>query len=406
MFTEFYYRLRQHGLKVSITEWLTLMRAVSEGHSRADLSHFYHLARALLVKRESQYDLYDQVFAEYFRGIEQTFDVSDELLQWLQDPELPRKLSEEELAAIKAMDFDELRKTFEERLQDQDERHDGGSKWIGTGGTSPFGYGGKNPAGIRIGGPGGQRSAVQVAEDRRFRNLRSDLILDTRQIGMALRRLRRLGKEGHEEVLDLDATIDSSARNGGDIDLVFGPERKNRVKLLLLMDVGGSMDPHTRLCERLFSAAHAASHFKVFESRMFHNCPYEYLFSDMQQRKGDPTADVLKRLDATWSIVFVGDAWMSPYELTHVGGAIDLFHNNRVPGIEWLRRLRERCPRSVWLNPEPPRIWQAPSVRIVRSVFPMYELTLDGLRDAVDTLCGRKANEPDLDGDLWGTRIN
>lgn len=166
------------------------------------------------------------------------------------------------------------------------------------------------------------------------------------------------------------------------------------------------MDPHTQLCEQLFSAAHAASHFKAFESRMFHNCPYDVLFTDMQQRHGEPTAEVLARLDSSWSIVFVGDAWMSPYELTHVGGAIDLSYDNRVAGIEWLRKLRERCPRSVWLNPEPPQIWQAPSIRFVRSVFPMYELTLDGLRDAVDTLAGRHANEPDAADDFWSAAIH
>lgn len=395
MFGGFFYHLRARGLKVTLTEWLTLMRALAEGHSRADLSHFYHLARALLIKRETQYDLYDQAFAEHFRGLETHFDITDELLEWLADPELPRNLSEEEMAALKALDLDELRKQFEERLKEQDEAHHGGSKWVGTGGTSPFGHGGFNPAGVRVGGQGRNRSAVQVATDRRFKNLRSDRVLDTRQIGMALRRLRKLGKSG-PEILDLDATIDACAKNAGEIDLIFGPERKNRIKLLLLMDVGGSMDPHSMLCERLFSAAHAASHFKAFESRMFHNCPYEYLFTDIYYRKGEATHEVLKRIDDSWSVVFVGDAWMSPYELTHVGGAIDLFHNNRDTGIDWLRRFREKCPGSVWLNPEPKRIWNAPSIRMVRSLFPMFELTLDGLKDAVDTLGGRRANEPGL----------
>ena len=274
MFGGFLHTLRGSGLGVTLTEWLTLIRALAEGHIRADLAHFYHLARAILVKSEHQYDLYDRAFAAYFRGIENLFEIDEELLRWLENPELPRSLSPEELAALRALDFDELRETFRERLEEQKERHDGGDRWIGTGGTSPFGHGGQNPAGIRIGGPGGGRSAVQVAEERRFRNLRSDRVLDTRQIGMALRRLRRLGKDG-PEILDLDATIDKSARDGGEIDLVFGPERKNRIKLLLLIDVGGSMDPHAELCERLFSAAHAAQHFQSFETRLFHNCPYE-----------------------------------------------------------------------------------------------------------------------------------
>lgn len=394
MFTDFLYHLRACGLKVSTTEWLALVEALARGHERANLVVFYHLARSLLVKKEALYDLYDQAFASYFRDVEHHFDVNEEVLAWLENPKLPRPLTEEERAALEALDLDELRRRLEERLQEQKERHDGGSRYVGTGGTSPFGHGGTNPAGIRIGGPGGGRSAVQVAEDRRFRNLRADRILDTRQIGMALRRLRRLGKEDGLEELDVDATIDRSARNGGDIDLVFAPPRKNRVKLLLLVDVGGSMDPHADVSERLFSAAHAANHFRRFESRFFHNCIYERIYSDIFHRRGERTEELLKRIDRRWSVIFVGDAWMSPFELTHAGGAIDLFYNNREPGISWLKRFRERCPRSVWLNPEPQRIWRAPSIRLIRSIFPMFELTLDGLADAVDTLCGRRPNLP------------
>lgn len=262
MFTDFLYHLRSHGLKVSLTEWLPLLRALAEGHARSNLNVFYHLARSLLVKRETEYDLYDRAFAEYFQGVEGQFDVSEELLEWLADPILPRELTPEEIAALKALDLDELRKRFEERLAEQQERHDGGDRWIGTGGTSPFGHGGTNPAGVRVGGAGGGRSAVQLASERRFRNLLSDRVLDTRQIGMALRRLRQLGKDQRWEELDLEATIDRSAKNGGEIDLVFGPPRKNRLKLFLLIDVGGSMDPHADLCERLFSASHAANHFQ------------------------------------------------------------------------------------------------------------------------------------------------
>ncbi|MEL7062063.1 MAG: VWA domain-containing protein [Acidobacteriota bacterium] len=329
MFGGFLFHLRSRGLAVSLTEWLTLVRAMAEGHSRADLSHFYHLARALLVKRETHYDLYDRAFAEYFRDVDGRFDVTDELLAWLENATLPRALSDEERAALEAMDLEALRETFAQRLREQTERHDGGSRWIGTGGTSPFGHGGTNPAGIRVGGSGGGRSAVQVAGDRRFANLRTDRVLDTRSIGLALRRLRRLGKDEGVEELDLDASIDASARAGGEIEMVFAPPRRNRVKLLLMMDVGGSMDPHSRLCERLFSAAHAASHFKTFSSRYFHNCPYGRVWTDMEQGDGEPTADLLKRLDASWTLIFVGDAWMSPFELTHAGGAIALDHQNR-----------------------------------------------------------------------------
>jgi uncharacterized protein with von Willebrand factor type A (vWA) domain len=391
MFVDFFYHLRAYGLRVTITEWLTLMRALAEGHGRADLGVFYHLARCLVVKRETDYDAYDRAFASFFMDLEDQFEIDDELLSWLQDPKLP-EISDEDRAKLEALDLEELREKFKERLAEQDARHDGGNKWIGTGGTSPFGHGGENPAGIRIGGGGGGRSAVQVAGSRQFRNLRSDRILDTRQIGMALRRLKKLDKAEGPEELDLEQTIHKSARNGGEIDLVFGPPRRNRIKLLLLMDVGGSMDPHTMLCERLFSAAHAANHFKKFEHRFFHNCVYEKLYTDIARWRGDLTSHMLKNIDHTWSVVFVGDAWMSPYELTHSGGAIDYYHNNTDTGLSWLRRIRERCPSSIWLNPEPRKIWNAPTIHIIRQVFPMFELTLDGLAEAVDVLRGTRPN--------------
>ncbi len=391
MFVDFFYHLRGHGLRVTITEWLTLMRALAGGHSRADLTVFYHLARSVLIKKETDYDAYDQAFASFFMDIERHFDINDEVLEWLLDPKLP-EISEEDRAKLEALDLDELRERFQELLKEQDERHDGGNRWIGTGGTSPFGHGGEHPTGVRIGGAGGGRSAVQIAGDRQFRNLRSDRVLDTRQIGVALRRLRRLDKDDGPEELDLDETIDQSARNGGDIDLVFGPPKRNRIKLLLLMDVGGSMDPHTLLCERLFSAAHAANHFKKFEHKFFHNCVYEKLYDDIARWRGETTTQVLKRLDHTWSVVFVGDAWMSPYELTYSGGAIDYYHNNSDSGLQWLRRIRERCPNSVWLNPEPQKIWNAPTIHLIRQVFPMYQLTLDGLAEAIDVLRGVRPN--------------
>lgn len=391
MFIDFFFHLRGYGLKVTITEWLGLMRALAEGHARADLSVFYHLARCLLVKRESDFDTYDRAFASFFTDIEDQFDLDEELLGWLANPVLP-EISDADRAKLEALELEALREKFLERLKEQKERHDGGSKWIGTGGTSPFGQGGEHPTGIRVGGGGGGRSAVQVAGSRRFRNLRSDRILDTRQIGVALRRLRRLDKDDGPEELNIDLTIDKSARNAGEIDLVFAPPRRNRIKLLLLIDVGGSMDPHTLLCERLFSAAHAANHFKKFKSRFFHNCVYEKLYTDIARWKGEPTSQVLKELDHTWSVVFVGDAWMSPYELTYSGGALDYYHQNQDTGLAWLKRFRERCPSSVWLNPEPRKIWNAPTIHIIRQVFPMYPLTIDGLTEAIDVLRGLRPN--------------
>jgi uncharacterized protein with von Willebrand factor type A (vWA) domain len=391
MFVDFFYHLRDFGLKVSTTEWLSLMQALGRGHARADLNTFYHLARCLLIKRESDYDTYDRAFASFFDGIETMPDLSEKLLQWLENPILP-DISGEDREKIRAFDLDELASRFRELLKEQKERHDGGSRWIGTGGTSPFGHGGEHPTGIRVGGAGGGRSAVQVAGSRRFRNLRSDRILDTRQIGVALRRLKRLDKDEGPEELDLNSTIDQSARNCGEIELVFGPPRRNRIKLMLMMDVGGSMEPYTELCERLFSAAHAANHFKKFEHRFFHNCVYNRLYTDMQQLKGHPTGEVLKKLDHTWSIVFVGDAWMAPSELTHVSGAIGFGHRNSTTGLEWLERIRQRVPNSVWLNPEPRGRWNEPTIRLIRRVFSMHELTIDGLTEAVDVLRGVRPN--------------
>ncbi len=396
MFAPFILHLRRFGLKVSITEWLALLEALIAGHGKSSLSVFYHLARALLIKKESHYDLYDRAFASHFEGVEDHFDIDDELMRWLENPVLPKTLTEKQLAELKRWDLDKLREEFEKRMREQKERHDGGGHWVGTGGTSPFGYGGYNLQGVRIGGPGGGRSAVQVAEDRRFANLRKDRVLDTRLVGSALRRLRHLGKTG-PEVLDLDQTIDQTARNGGDIELMFSPERRNRIKLLLLMDVGGSMDPYVEVCEQLFSAAHKAHHFKAFESYFFHNCVYEEVYADITRREGVLTKDLLRRIDPTWTLIFVGDAWMSPYELTHVGGYIYYGHHNPTPGIAWLQRLREACPNSVWLNPEGPNVWHADSIMMIRHLFPMHPLTLDGLKDAVDMLRGQRPNRSDFE---------
>ena len=398
MFIDFFYHLRRYGHKATITEWLALMKALALGHGRAHLDTFYHLARCLLVKRENDYDVFDKAFATFFHGVEADLDITDELLEWLKDPVLP-EISEADRELLKAMDMDDLLQRFKETLEEQDERHDGGNRWIGTGGTSPFGHGGVNPAGIRVGGPGGGRSAVQIAESRRFANLRSDRILDTRQIGVALKRLRRLSNDEGPEELDLDESINASAKNGGEIELVFTPPKRNRIKLMMLMDVGGSMDPYTLLCERLFSAAHAANHFKQFEHVFFHNCVYETLYNNISLWEGGPTTELLKKLDHTWSLIFVGDALMSPYELTHVGGAIDYFHRNETPGIKWLQQFRDKVPNSIWLNPERQNRWNAPSITMIRQLFPMYELTIDGITEAIDVLRGSRPNRPMIAGD-------
>ena len=399
MFTDFILYLRSVGLKVSLTEHLALLEALSRGHAKSNLRAFYAVARALLVHKEGDLDRFDAAFASFFEGISEQFELDDELLKWLEDPKLPRALTDEEKALLPALDLDELREEFLKRLEEQKERHDGGNRWIGTGGTSPFGHGGTNPAGVRVGGAGGGRTAVQVAESRRFKNLRSDVVLDTRQIGVALRRLRRLANETGPLELHLDRTIDKTARDGGEIDLVFAPPRKNKVRVLLLMDVGGSMDPHALVSERLFSAAHAATHFAAFRSYFFHNAPYDHLYTDIERWKGVRTDDVLREIDDSWTVFFVGDAWMSPFELTHQGGAIDWSYNNRTTGLKRLMQFKDRCPKSVWLNPEPERIWHAESIAIVRKVFPMFELTVDGLTAAVDVLRGAKS-APETDAGL------
>ena len=404
MFVGFFYTLRAAGIRASVTEWLTLMRALVLGHDRANLQTFYHLCRALVVKREGSYDAYDRAFASFFEGVSPDLDISEEILRWLETPLPPRELSDEDRALIQAMDLEGLREELKKRLAEQKERHDGGSYWVGTGGTSPFGQGGLNPQGVRVGeGGGGGRTAVAVASERRFQNLRSDRVLDTRQIGVALRRLRKLAREEGPEELDVDESIDRSARQA-EIELVMRPPRKNRVKLLLLMDVGGSMDPWAQLCERLFSAAHKSTHFVAFQHYFFHNCVYERLYTDISRYQGPRTEDVLKHIDRTWTVVFVGDAWMSPYELTQDASYFSYAAQQKTAGIEWLRRFAGRSKASAWLNPEPRRIWSAPSVAMVRRVFPMFELTLDGLSAAVDHLRGarRVEVEPEVSGSRLG----
>lgn len=396
MFVAFFYHLRQRGLMVSPTEYLTLLEAVQAGLVGTSLERFYVVARGLMVKRVEDYDVWDQAFAEFFKDrpftLEQGDPLADEVLEWLQNPEAMRELTEQERAMLKAMEQDELRREFLERLREQTERHDGGSHWVGTGGTSPFGHGGTNPAGIRVGGQGGSRSAVQIASERRFRNLRSDLKLDVRQIGVALRKLRQLTREGLEDELDIEATVEATSRNAGDLEIVMRPPRANRVKLLLLMDVGGSMTPYAQLCSQLFSAAHQATHFKQFQSYYFHNCPYGELYEDMARRVRKPTQEVLDQLDGSWRCIIVGDAAMAPDELMRVGGAIDFFTMNQRAGISWLRLLKETIPRAVWLNPDPVRYWQSTyTTHKIREVFEMYPLTLDGLDEAIRLLRQKRA---------------
>lgn len=384
MFIGFFYHLRSRKLPVSLSEWMTLMEALQQGLADSSLTQFYRVCRSICVKTEAHFDLFDQCFAEYFKGVEAPAASIDKVLDWLSHAPQLRDLDPEELARLREMDLDTLREEFEKRLAEQTEQHDGGNHWIGTGGTSPFGHGGINPSGVRVGGTGRQGSAMQVATKRRFENLRHDRVLDVRQIATALRQLRRLTRDGQKDELDIDETIDATARNVGDLEIIFRAPRKNTVKLLLLMDVGGSMTPHTQLSELLFSAAHAASHFKAFKYYYFHNCPYEKLYTDMARREGSPTLEILQQLDRAWYVVIVGDAAMSPYELMASGGSIDYFHFNAEPGIRWLQRIAERFPRCVWINPDPQRYWNITQTTVmIQDIFSMFPFTLDGLDQAL-----------------------
>lgn len=382
MFLDFFYKLRARGVPVTTHTWLAFVEALARGLHNDTLDGFYQVARCILVQSEAHYDDFDRVFGEAFRGVQaDASELLKQLEEWLKDP---KAMDPELRAALEGMDLEQLRRELLDRLAKQKERHDGGSHWIGTGGTSPFGTGGQNPNGVRVGGGGG-RSALAVADSRRFKEFRRDLVLDTRQIAAALRRLRRLTRDEGKLVLDLDETIDATARNCGDIEVVLAPERHGDVRLLLLLDVGGSMDPHAQLVSRLFSAAHQGGGFKELRSYYFHNCVYQRVFEDAQFNKPVQTAELLKTLDAKWTVVLVGDAYMHPGELTMSSG--DWFESSRGPsGLTWLARLADRFPRSAWLNPEPPGLWRSGTIAEIARVFPMFQLTLSGLEDMVKHL--------------------
>ncbi len=389
MFTDFFYTLKRRKVPVSIVEWMTLMEALSKG-CISNLDEFYYLARAILVKSEAYYDHYDVAFQEYFKGIETPAEISEQIMEWLKDPINKMTLTEEERALFDSMDFDELLREFEKRLKEQTEQHDGGGHWIGRGGTSPFGHSGYHPAGIRIGGESGGRHAIQIAQERRFRNYRSDLILDVRQVKMALRGLRQLSRIGPEDELDLERTISATCKNAGEIEMVWARSRKNAVKLLLLMDVGGSMVPFARLCSRLFSAAHSSTHFKDFQYFYFHNCIYDNLYQDIERQEAVNTDHLLRILEPDYKVVLVGDARMAMQELTERYGAIYFYERNEVPGLLRLKQIAEHFTHCVWINPTEPYYWNHPTVLTIEKLFPMFELTLDGLGQAVKKLVVKK----------------
>jgi uncharacterized protein with von Willebrand factor type A (vWA) domain len=390
MFTNFFYTLKEKKVPVSITEWMTLMDALSRGYI-SDLEEFYYLARAILVKNEGHFDQYDAAFQQYFKGVETPSEITEQIMEWLKDPINQLVLSEEEKALFDKMDFDELMKEFEKRLKEQTEQHDGGSRWIGRGGRSPFGHSGYHPAGIRVGGQSGHNRAVQIAQQRKFKNYRSDLTLDIRQMKVVLRALRQLNRVGPEDELNLEKTIDATCKNAGELEFIWQRSRKNAVKVLLLMDVGGSMDPYSMLCSQFFSAAHSSSHFKDFQFYFFHNCIYDHVYQDVERSEQMSTEYLLHALEQDYKLIMVGDARMSMWELVQRYGAIYYYEQNDTPGIEWLRRISDHFNSRVWLNPTTPRFWEHPTVLAISKLFPMYEFTLDGMGEAVRKLVAKSS---------------
>jgi len=393
MLIDFFYTLRAAKLPVSVKEFLTLLEALQAdvvGPTNPDacsMDDFYFLARTALVKDEKHFDKFDRAFAAYFKGVEMVADFTQPIpADWLRQ-ELERILSDEQKANAPKMDWDELMETLKKRLEEQKERHEGGNKWIGTGGTSPFGHGGSNPQGIRIGGKGGNKSAVKVWEQRAYRDYDDSQELGTRNIKVALRRLRKFAREGNDFELDLPDTIHSTAANAGWLDIKMIPERHNNVKVLLLMDVGGTMDDHIQRVEELFSAV--KGEFKHLDFYYFHNCVYDFMWKNNKRRYAEkfPTWDIIRKYNKDYKLIFVGDATMSPYEILQPGGSVE--YNNEEAGAEWLQRLTHAFPKFAWVNPEPQGVWQyRQSISVVQQLMSqrMYPLTLKGLEDAMRLL--------------------
>jgi uncharacterized protein len=387
MLIDFFFTLRDAKVPVTIREFLTLLEGLQQQVIAPSLDEFYYLARLTLVKDEAHFDKFDRAFGAFFKGIETVFDSKADIpLDWL-SKRLERELTPEQKAQLQKLGYDKLMDRLQELLNEQKERHEGGNKWIGTGGTSPFGNGGTNPEGIRIGGKGGNRSAVKVWDQRSYRDYDGERELGIRNIKVALRRLRRFARQGAADELALDETIRSTANNAGWLDIKMQPERRNRIKVLMLLDVGGTMDDHIERTEELFSAAKAE--FKHMEFYYFHNCVYDHLWKNNRRRHAErfPTWDVLRTYPADTRLIFVGDATMSPYEILAPGGSVE--YANDEAGAEWLARFCHAFPKFAWLNPEPEHLWQyRQSIAVVRQIMGnrMFPVTMDGLERAMRLL--------------------
>jgi len=389
MLINFFYLLKQSGLPVSIKELLVLLDALEKRLVFCSLDEFYLLARLCLIKDEKYFDRYDRAFAAYFKDLENFEDILEALIpeDWLRS-EFMKNLSDEEKAKIKSLGgLEKLLETFKERLKEQKERHAGGNKWIGTGGTSPFGHSGYHPEGIRVGGESRNKSAVKVWEKRQFRDLDDNLELGTRNLKVALRKLRKFARSGAEEELDLDDTISSTARNAGLLDIKMVPERHNAIKVLIFFDVGGSMDPYVKICEELFSAC--KTEFKHLEYFYFHNFIYDSVWKNNARRYTEktPLQEVLRTYSKDYKVIFVGDASMASYEISHRGGSVE--YMNEEPGYIWMQRLKEIFNKVIWLNPVDENYWNyTQSIGMVQQLVEnkMYPLSLNGLERGIKAL--------------------
>jgi len=397
MFLNFFYELRAHGVPVSTREFLDFLKVMNSYdklNTLPSIESIYSQARTILVKDIKFYDAYDLAFAKVFSSYEGDVDFQSKLKDWLNEAKLKELSQERKDNAMKLLENDIL-KELQDRLENQKERHDGGNHWIGTGGTSAFGNSGYNENGIRIGGNSGGRSAIAVAGERNFKNYRSDLTLDTRNIKIALKKVKQLKSVGREEI-NIDESIKKTVHNAGEIDIIFTREKKNNLKLVLLMDVGGSMTPYSEIVNKLFSSAHSLSHFKKFKALYFHNIFYDkfYLNADLRSDEAITFDELKKKFPKDTRFIIVGDAYMAPYELLRMTGSLSDFYRTfsgdaqrpSSTGLESLQKLAKKYKRCVWLNPEPKKIWGAPTIKIIRSQLQMFELTINGINKACASL--------------------